>query len=161
MNLLRLRSGEFPDRAGLAMHLHLREHESGMEGSQAQGSNSNHDAVQNDKVRLILHDRVAPSIGHLTDTEDTTREDGDVCEGEAANEQPEACRVHELDSRGFELRSVRIHPQGVVADHGAEDDESDDLENDTGHHEIVADFLHVRAGIGSRCNPSASSLYDE
>ena len=103
MNLLRLRRGEFRNRARLAMHLHLREHESGMESSQAQGSNGNHDAVKNDKVRLILHDRVAPPIGHFTDTEDTTSEDGYVCEAEAADEQSEACRVHELDSRGFEL----------------------------------------------------------
>ena len=98
MNLLRLRGGEFRNRARLAMHLHFREHESGMESSQAQGSNGDHDAVQNDKVCLILHDRVAPPIGHLADTEDTTRENGYVCEGEAANEQPEARRVHELDS---------------------------------------------------------------
>ena len=56
---------------------------------------------------------------------------------------------------------MRIHPQSVVADHGAEDEESDHLEDDTGHHEIVADFLHVRAGVGRCCNASASSLYDE
>ena len=97
MNFLRLRISELSNRAGLAMHLHFREHESGMESGQAQGSNGNHDAVQNDKVRLILHDRVAPPIGHLTDTEDTTSEDGEVREGEAADEQLEACRVHELD----------------------------------------------------------------
>ena len=56
---------------------------------------------------------------------------------------------------------MRIHPQSVVADHGAEDEESDHLEDDTGHHEIVADFLHARTGVGRRCNASTSSLYDE
>ena len=132
-----------------------------MESSQTQGSNRNHDTVQNDKVRLILHDRVAPPSGHLADTEDTTSEDGNVCEREAANEQLEARRIHELDSRGFELCTVRIHPQAVVGDHSAEDEEGDHLENDTGHHEIVADFLHVRARIGRRCDASAGSLYDE
>ena len=97
MNLFRLRGREFPHRAGLAMHLHFREDESGMESGEAQGSNGDHDAVQHDKVRLILHDGVAPPIGHLTDTEDTTSEDGEVREGEAADEQLEPCRVHELD----------------------------------------------------------------
>ena len=56
---------------------------------------------------------------------------------------------------------MRIHPQGVIADHSAEDEESDHLENDTGHHEIIADFLHIRAVIGCGRNPSTGSLYDE
>lgn len=76
MNLLCVRSGKLPNWAGFPMHLHLREHQYGMESSQAQGSDSDHDTVQGDEVGLILHDRVAPSIGHLTNTEDTTSDNG-------------------------------------------------------------------------------------
>lgn len=76
MNLLRIRRGEFSHRAGCPMHLHLREHQCRMESSQAEGSNGNHDTVQTDEVALVLHDRVTPSIGHLTNTEDTTSDNG-------------------------------------------------------------------------------------
>lgn len=141
MNLLCLRSGKIPNGACFPMHLHFRESQSGMESSQTERSNGDHDAVQDDKVGLILHDRVAPSVGHLADTEDTTSEDGQVCEDEAAGEQLERGRVHELDGRGFKLRSVGVHPEGVVADYTSEDEESKHLPCDTGHHEIVAHVL--------------------
>ena len=97
MDLLCLRGGKLPHRTRLSMHLHLREHQSRMESSQAEGSNGNHDTVQDDEVGLILHDRVAPPLGHFTYTENATSEDGQVCEDEAAGEQLEACRVHELN----------------------------------------------------------------
>ena len=161
MNFLCLRSAEFPKRAGFPMHLHLREYQSRMESCQAQGSNGNHHTVQNDKVGLVLHDRVAPSIGHLTNTEDTTNEDGQVREGEAAGKQLESCRIHELDRRGFELRSVGAHPGGVISNHGSKDEESEHLPHDTSHHEVVANILHVRAIISCSCDASTGSLDDE
>ncbi len=132
-----------------------------MERRQAERSNRNHDAVQRDKVGLILHDRVPPPVGHLSDTEDAPCEDGQVGEAEAADEQFEAQRVHELDGRGFELRAVGVHAGSVVRDHAAEDEEGEDLPDDTGHHEIVAHVLHRGAVIGCRCDASAGSLQDE
>ena len=158
MNLLGVRVGEFANGAGLPMHLHLGEDEARVENGEAEGGDGDHDAVQGDEVGLVLHDRIAPAVGHLADTEDATGEDGQVCEEEAAGEELEAGRTHEFDGRGLELRSVAVHAEGVVRDHGAEDEEGEDLPYDTGHHEVVTDILQRGARVGGGCDASTGSL---
>lgn len=51
--------------------------------------------------------------------------------------------------------------QIVVGDQSAEDDERGYLPNNTGHHEIVADLLHVAAAVGSGCDATTRSLKDQ
>lgn len=101
-DLLRIRELEFRDGVLLPMHLHLLEHPSGMECRQAEHRNRNHDAVKNDKVDLVLHDGVTPSLGHLPDTKDATDEDGEERNHNAGNEKLEAGVVGEFDGGGFE-----------------------------------------------------------
>ena len=132
-----------------------------MEGRQAERGDANHDAVQDDKVRLILHDGVSPALGHLADTEDATDEDGQVGQDEAAGEELEACRVQELDGRVFERQSVGVDSVDVVGDHASEDEERKDLPHDTGHHEVVTGGLQGRTTVGRRCDSSTRSLQDE
>ena len=60
-----------------------------MEGGQAKGGDGDHDAVQDDEVGLVLHDGVPPSVGHLSDTEDATDEDGKVGDKQTGDEDLE------------------------------------------------------------------------
>ena len=96
-DLLRIRTPELPNRSILPMHLHRRKHPPRMERRQRKRSNDNHDTLQDDKVRLILHDGVAPPARHLRDTEHASRPDGDVGEGEAGDEELEASRGKGFD----------------------------------------------------------------
>lgn len=123
------------------MHLHFPEHPSGVESSQTDRHNSDHDAVQSDEVCLGLHDRITPPLGHLADTEDATREDGDIGKGKAGNEELEALVVEEFDSGRLEACAVCAGSDDIVRNQDAEDDEGKDLPDDTGHHEVVAGLL--------------------
>lgn len=88
---------ELADRAGLAMHLHLRKGISWVEDCKAEHGNGHHDTVQNDKVGFVPHDWICPALGHLANTEDATRKDSHERQGEADNEElPAKCR-HKYD----------------------------------------------------------------
>lgn len=56
--------------------LHLREGPARVEHRQTYGCDKDHDAVEDDEIRLVLHNGIAPTVGHLGDTVDTADEDG-------------------------------------------------------------------------------------
>jgi len=120
------------------VHLHLREDITGMENSEAQRRDGNHDAVENDELCLVLHDLVPPSWAQLGDTVDATGEDGEVGDEETRNEELEAGSGHEAQAAGA---VITLGADGVVEDERSETHEGDDLPYDTGDHEIGADVL--------------------
>lgn len=143
------------------MHLHLLEHPPGVEGRETGRRNQDHDTIEHDEISLALHDRVAPSLCHLSDTEDATGEDGDVSEYEAGDEKLEAAIVGELDGRGAPERALLAGTGDIVGDEEAEDDEGEDLPDDTGHHEVVARLLHGGSAVSGGGQASSSALEDE
>ena len=47
---------------------HLREIDSGVEDSQQRGSDEDHSAVEDEEAWFVLHDFVAPTAGHFSDS---------------------------------------------------------------------------------------------
>ena len=74
-----------------------------MEGGEAERGNGDHDAVQDDEIGLVLHNRIAPSLGHLRDTEDASAEDGKVGKDESADEDSELAVVEEFRGGRIQL----------------------------------------------------------
>lgn len=112
-----------------------------MEDSETEYGNGDHDTVENDKVGLILHDWISPAFGHLSNTEDTTHEDGNKGHSKGANEQLPTCGCHELNGRGFEGRAMLVCSNGIVYDETGEDEEGEDLPYDTSKHKVVSSLL--------------------
>ncbi len=114
-----------------------------MEDSEAEYGDCNHDTVENDKVGLILHDWISPTFGHLSDTEDTTHEDGNKGQGKTADENLPACSCHELNGRGCKSGATFVCSKGIVRDEKAKDEEGEDLPYDTSKHKVVPSLLLV------------------
>lgn len=98
------------------MLLHLREDDARVKGSEAQCGNSNHDAVQDDKVGFILHDGVLPSTGHLSNTIAAAGEDGEEGQDESTSKELEAQGVQKGDSGGGEGTAAFVGAKSVVCD---------------------------------------------
>ena len=112
-----------------------------MEDSEAEYGDGDHNTVENDKVGLILHDWISPAFGHLSNTEDTTHEDGNIGQGKGTNEQLPTCSCHELIGRGFKSGAMLVCSNGIVYDEKSEDEEGEDLEYDTSKHKVVPGLL--------------------
>ena len=114
-----------------------------MEYREADRSDSAHDAIENNELGLILHDRVGPTTRHLSDTEHASDEDDEERNHEGGSKELEVARREEIDRCLGEGAAALEGVEAVVCHEGCEGDESDNLPDDTGHHEVVADGLHV------------------
>lgn len=119
-----------------------------MEGDEEESSNGNHAAVEDEELRLVLHDFVPPSGSKLSDTEDATGEDGDESDEETGNEKLEAGRCDQI--HGSSTASCLPGAEDIIADEEGESHEGDNLPDDTSNHEVGSYILTgtscVRAG---------------
>ena len=139
------------------MHLHFREHKTRMRSGQTQHGDHNHDAVQANKVTLILHDGVPPAVSHFPDTEDAPGDDGQVRKHERGDKELKAAAREQLRGRMRQLPAALVQPHGIIRDQAAEDQKRKDLPHDTGHHKIVARILQgaTMVGRGGEAPPRA------
>lgn len=144
----------------LVSHLHLREAVSRVEDCKAEGGNQDHDIFEHDEFSLVLHDRIAPAASHLGNTIDTSSKDGNPGYDQGHDKELEFGTWQERDGRLAEAIAVCIGGSCIEASEGSEDKKSEDLEDDTGHHEVVAHFLHFVV-IGSGGDSSTGTLKDQ
>ena len=132
-----------------------------MESSQAESRNGDHDAIQDDEISLVVHDRIAPSVCHLRDTEDATHENGQVSDEEATDEDLEFGILQQFHCGWCQVCAAGADAANIVGHQTAEDEEGDDLPDDTGHHEVIAGLLQGRTAVGCGGDATSGTLEDE
>ena len=98
-----------------------------MEDGQAERSDSDHDAIKDDELGFILHDRIGPAARHLGDTEDATGEDDEEREDDGRGEELEVARGEQVDGGLGEAVAAAVGSVDVVRDENPEDEQGDDL----------------------------------
>ena len=111
-------------------------------------------SIKDDKVRLILHDAVCPSVGHLRDTVHTSDEDGQKRKRDRGGEEPEFRAADQKDGILAPAMPLTPGPVHIIPDHNREAYQGGDLPYDTGHHKIVPRGLHA---VGTSRGSDASS----
>lgn len=128
----------------------LPEAPSGMEGVQGQHGDNDHDALEHDKVSLILDQLALPPLRQLDDTVDAADEDADGGQGQGDEEPFEFGRGAQGGVAGFAhvlgcawragSAGIALGADGEVEAHEDEDGEGEDLEREPGDHDVVTRF---------------------
>jgi hypothetical protein len=174
-----LRHGHFPVRGTLVAHLHLGEAGSRMESGEAEYGDEAHathhisqanstvhpvreylHSIQHDEFGFVLHDGIPPPTGHLGDTVNASDEDDKVCGEEGSHEELESHVREKVDDRLTEFVPALEGGPGVLSGQDAKDEQGEDLEHDTGHHEVITNGC-VGVGIRGRGQSSAGALQDQ
>lgn len=132
-----------------------------MEHGKHQHTHDDHGTFQDDKVRLVAHELATPAIGEFRDTVDASNVDTQETDYDGEDEASERCLAEECHCSRRELIAAVVGADGVLDEKGAEDGQNDDLEDDTGHHEICSEILQVRAAICCSSNATAGTLENE
>ena len=114
--------------------------------------------IKNDQLALFLHDGVAPSATQFGNSVATTDEDGKVCKHDAVEEQFEVLCARQCHTSRTELGLVLADGEEVVQGERTEDEKRDNLEDQTGDHDINA---NIQKGfvVGDGGNGSSSTLH--
>lgn len=115
-----------------------------MQGGQEAARHDDHGALQDHEQHLVVGEQVAAETAReFYAAVHAPGEDGDGRDGEAAEEDVEDARAHE----GLVVRvpGVLVGPHAVrkVAGGDGEEDQGEDLEAQTGQHDVLADSEHV------------------
>lgn len=114
-----------------------------MEDCESGSRNGDHDTVKDDELSFVAHDIVAPATRHLRDTVDASSEDGGVCDNDTGEEELELQVMAEGCGGRRESAAVAVDTDEVFGKEEAEDGEDDDLEDDTGKHQIASNVNGV------------------
>ena len=117
-------------------------------------------SIQDDKVGLVLHNRVLPSLGHLGNTVDTSGEDGQESDEQRHGKKPESKILDDDIRRRAHLSSSSVEAGKVVSDQDCEYKQRKHLPHDTCHHQIIPQFLVSRC-FRSRGDASTGALEDQ
>jgi hypothetical protein len=119
-----------------------REAVSRMEDRERTNSDDNHDTLKDDKFRLVSHQFRAPTTSQLGNAVHASHKDTNERRDDGAREAAEARLVEERHCLRGELVAAAVCAQCVLGEEVAEDGEDDDLEDDTGNHQIGSNVLH-------------------
>lgn len=113
---------------------------------------SNHlHRLEDNKVRLLTHDRTPPATLELGDAVAASDEDAQEPEHggtEEESEFPARAQGHRLDGK---LMAVLVHRHEHVASEDCEDQEREDLEGETGDHDVFTNGKETTVfGCGGR-----------
>lgn len=124
------------------------------------GKTQNLHSVQHDEFRFILHNVISPSTGHLGNTVDASNENHGKCREYRAHEQLESHARDEVDDRLAPFASSGKRPIEVFAAQDGENQQSEYLKDDTGHHQVVAGGC-TRVSVSGCGYSSARTLEDQ
>ena len=143
------------------MRLHLRESMPRMADGEGEGGKSNHNAIQDDEVGLILHNRATPAVSHLGNAVCASRENGHVSEEDCAGEDFEAKRVQEPVTRLGQVGAVAVDSGGVEPHEATEDEQGYDLPHNTCDHHIIPRVQQVGVIVGCGGDATSGALKDQ
>lgn len=134
----------------LAAH-HDTEHHAGVEHVHHHHGNEDHDRLERDEEILPRHEGAVPALGQLRDTEARPPEDGNGADRERDHDglehEPLTDGLGRLGLLEPGVGSVGLFavadPEEELARHGEEDGEDEDLEGETGDHDVVAHVEEV------------------
>jgi hypothetical protein len=138
-----------------------REAVSGVEDSKDTDSDDDHDTLEDNELGLVAHQLAPPSERQLGDTVDAADEDGKVGDNDRAHKQSEASLVEQRHGLGGELVAATARAEHVLDEKVAEESEDNDLEDDSGNHQVCADVLQAGTGVCGRREATAGALEDE
>lgn len=154
-------------KAALALH-QLLEADARVEDVERHDGDDDHDALEADEHRLVLHEGSGPALAQLGDAEDAAPEDADGAERQRAEEALEEPRVADGGHAGGLVEGgvaeAPVPPPGVEGEVGRaehEHEHREDLERQPRDHDVVAglDRLVVVRGYG--CHGASDGLQDQ
>ena len=118
-------------------------------------------SIQHDELPFVLHDRVPPPTRHFRNTINASSKDGRKRNGEGGKEELEAGVRQQNNSGLAKMGAIPENRPGVTGGEDAKDEEGDDLEDNTGHHQVVAKLLHLGVVVFGRCRDAAARALED
>lgn len=143
---------------------HLGEVDSGVVEGEQECGDEDEGAVEDEEAGLVLHDFVAPTAGHFSDTVDASDENDDESTRHGIAELLKVGVVPELPAispLSLGSRHVLPHTNIVVSAKEAKDDEHDDLQRNTGNDGAVTTLLKLAVGLATSSGDTTSDGLDD